>query len=148
PSETAEHLVLRVLAFCLVPDEGLEFGPGLSTPEAADLWARDLTGRITTWVECGSATPEKLRHVLQHHAGAAVHHVFSGGERAERSVRDELRAAVADWRRPPRGFETVTLWAIDPALVTALAAVEERRQKWSVTVVGDHLYVDVDGRPV
>jgi uncharacterized protein YaeQ len=146
PSETAEHLVLRVLAWCLLPEEGIAFGPGLCDADAADLWARDRTGRTTAWIECGAATPEKLRKVIQHNAGAAVHVVVSGDERAERNRLRELEAAIADWRRAPRGFEAITFWSIDPSLVEALAANEERRQRWSVTVVGDHLYVEADGR--
>ncbi|MFO0577295.1 MAG: YaeQ family protein [Polyangia bacterium] len=63
PSETAEHLILRVLAFCLPFGECLEFGPGVSDPEAADFVARDLTGRITTWIECGAADADKVRKV-------------------------------------------------------------------------------------
>jgi uncharacterized protein YaeQ len=146
PSETAEHVMLRVLAWCLLPEEGLEFGPGLCDPEAADLWARDLAGRTTAWIECGAAAPEKLRRVIQHHAGAAVHVVVSDDERAARARREELAEALAGWRRAPRGFAEVTWWSIDPALVQALATVEERRQRWSVTVVGDHLYIEADGR--
>jgi hypothetical protein len=42
----------------------------------------------------------------------------------------------------------VQLWAIDAALVRALAAPEERRQKWAVTIVGDCFYVDTDAGTV
>jgi len=45
-------------------------------------------------------------------------------------------------------FGEIALWTIDRALVAALAAREERRQRWSLTVVGDHLYVEADGIPV
>lgn len=87
PSETAEHLTLRVLAWCLLYEDRLEFGPGLCEPDAADLIARDLTGRVTAWVECGAATAEKLRKVVQHNPGAAVHVVLDDDLR-----RDELGA--------------------------------------------------------
>ena len=73
PSETMEHLTLRVLAWCLFSEERLEFGPGLSTPEAPDLWTRDLTGRLTTWIECGAADPEKVRRVVQQNHGLQLH---------------------------------------------------------------------------
>ena len=53
PSETAERLILRVLAFCLLFGERLEFGPGLSDPEAADLRAVDARAALiegpTNW---------------------------------------------------------------------------------------------------
>jgi uncharacterized protein YaeQ len=140
PSETDEHVVLRLCAWCLLHEERLAFGPGLSTPDAADLWAHDLTGQLTTWIECGAADGERLRKVVQHHPGIAVHVVLDDPRR-----RDALAAELAAWKRPP---ERVTLWLVPRALVSALAARTERRQKWAVTVVGDHLYVDADGHTV
>jgi uncharacterized protein YaeQ len=140
PSETQEHVTLRMLAWCLLSEEGLAFGPGLSTPDAADLWTHDATGRLTSWIECGAATADKLRKTLAHHAGAQAHLVVGEDKRA-RQFLDEL--AEARW---PRSCPPPIVWTIDRELVTALAAREERRQRWAVTVVGDHFYIDVDGR--
>lgn len=138
PSETAEHLTLRVLAFCLLYEERLEFGPGLSDPEVADLWTHDLTGRITTWIECGAADPDKVRKVLLHNTEASAHAVLCDPRR-----RDELLAGVAEWKKPPRG--RLGVWMIDRDLVSALAAREQRRQTWTVTLVGGHAYIEADG---
>ena len=140
PSETQLHVTLRVLAWCLLHEDGLEFGPGLSTPEAADLWTHDLTGRLTTWVEAGVIPGERLRKSILHHAGAASHVVSDDGKRSQELL-DEL--ATLRW---PRGTPPPVIWTIDAALVAALAAREERRQRWGVTIVGEHLYVDVEGR--
>jgi uncharacterized protein YaeQ len=141
PSETAEHLTVRVLAFCLLHREGIGFGPGLADGEASDLEAHDLTGRVTLWVECGATDADKLRRVVQHHPGAEVHVVFAGERR-----REELLAQLAAAPRAIRGAERVTLWTLDPALVRAAAENEERRQRWVVTIVGDHVYLEIDGR--
>jgi uncharacterized protein YaeQ len=143
PSETAEHLMLRVLACCLLFDERLEFGPGLSDPEVADLWTHDLTGQITTWVECGAADPDKVRRVFLHHGQAQVHAVF-----AEPRRRDELLTGVAGWKKTPRGRAVLGVWTVDPGLLAALAAREDRRQTWAVTLVGGHAYIDIDGEVV
>jgi len=139
PSETREHVTLRVLAWCLLHEERLELGPGLSDPDVADLWTRDLTGRLTTWVECGTADAEKLRKVMQQNAGLKAHAVFSDARR-----RDELLAGVQQWRRLPRSSELV-VWLVDPSLVAALSASEARRQQWTVTLVDGHAYVEADG---
>jgi uncharacterized protein YaeQ len=140
PSETQEHVTLRVLAWCLFNEEGLAFGPGLSTPDTPDLWTREATGRLTTWIECGSADAEKLRKLLSHHAGCVTHILMSDEKRAR-----ELGLALSGLRWP-RGNPFPAVWLVDAALVQALAAREERRQKWGVTLVGDHFYIDVDGR--
>jgi uncharacterized protein YaeQ len=139
PSETMEHLTLRILAWCLLNEERLTVGPGQSDPEAADLWTHDLTGRPTTWVECGAVTAEKLRKVVHHNAGIAAHVVLADPRRAA-----ELTAELAGGRLARNG-PAPTLWLVDTALVRALAARDDRRQKWTVTVVGDHLYVEADG---
>jgi hypothetical protein len=40
----------------------------------------------------------------------------------------------------------VELAAADPGLLAALATVDSRRTRLALTIVGDHLYVDVAGR--
>jgi uncharacterized protein YaeQ len=139
PSETQAHVIQRVLARCLLRTDELEFGPGLSTPDAADLWARDATGELTTWVECGGVTAERLRKILQHHHRLAAHVVMDDAARLGK-LREELLE-----RGLPRGANA-TFWAIEPGLVSALAEREDRRQKWEVTIVGDCFYVDVEGK--
>jgi uncharacterized protein YaeQ len=141
PSESAEHVILRVLAYCIFHEEGLSFGPGLSDAEGADLWTRDPAGRIVTWIECGAAPFERLKKIVQHNAGAAVHALFSDLRR-----RDELlEAARALGARAGKVADAISVWTVDPKLVAALAQKEARSSTWAVTIVGDHLYVDVDG---
>lgn len=140
PSETQTHVVLRMLSWCLLSEDGLAFGPGLSTPDAADLWTHDATGRLTTWIEAGTATAERLRKSLQHHSGAQAH-VVTDDARAAAALQAEL--AEARW---PRGCPPPIVWVVDGALVAALAEREERRQRWAVTIVGDHFYIDIDER--
>jgi uncharacterized protein YaeQ len=145
PSETAEHLTLRVLAWCLLYRPGLSFGPGLCDGEAADLEAREgpADGRYLLWAECGAAEASRLRRIVHQHSGAEVHVVLSD-ERRRRELLDGLAALP----HGIKGAERVTLWQIDAKLVEALARHDQRRQRWTVTVVGGHLYVDADGEVV
>ena len=53
PSETDERMMVRVLAFALNAHERLEFGKGLSSDDAPDLWLKDLTGAIECWIDVG-----------------------------------------------------------------------------------------------
>ena len=142
PSETLEHAVLRVLGWCLLHDgkDGLELGPGLSDAEGADLLSRDGTGRATVWVECGATSWDKVKRVLSQNGGVAVHGVFAGPKR-----KNDLLAQIADLPRPPKDLGAVVLWTIDPALVASLAKKDDRRQRWTVTAMEGHLYVEADG---
>jgi uncharacterized protein YaeQ len=141
PSETAEHLTLRVLAWCLLYRQGIGFGPNLSDPDNADVWGHDLTGRVTLWVECGATSSDKLRKIVQHNPDAEVHIVF-GDERRQL----ELLAELAERGRLAKGLHRVNLWHVDELLLGQLAQKEARRQQWAVTIVGDHLYLEVDGQ--
>jgi uncharacterized protein YaeQ len=139
PSETIAHMVLRVLTWCLLFRERLSFGPGLSTPDAPDLLAADLTGRITTWIACGTPSADALKRAVQHHSDAEIHAVFVDPRR-----RAAVESELEGWKRA----EQVRRWTIDRALVDGLAANEARRQTWTVTAVGDHLYVEADNGSV
>jgi uncharacterized protein YaeQ len=139
PSETQRRLTLRLIAWCLLNEDALTSGPGLSTPDTPDLWTHDLTGQLKTWIECGTAAGDGLRKVQKHYPGAAVHVVLDDRKRAE-ALASELAAT-----RLPRGSTPPILWIVDDALVSRLAERDDRRQKWTVTVVGDHLYVEADG---
>lgn len=142
PSETVERLTLRVLAWCLLWEERLELGPGLSTRDSADVWAHDLTGRVTTWIECGTANAEELRKVMQQNSPLAAHAVFSSAQR-----RDAFLKEVEQWAKLPRG-STLTVWLVDTELMAELVRRNQKRQTWTVTIVGDSFYIDVDGATV
>jgi len=140
PSETAEHLVLRMLSWCLLRRDGLAFGAGLSDGDASDLQVMAPGGGYALWVECGAADLEKVRRVASQNAGCEVEVVFSGPRR-----RAELLAQLEGHEKSRKGLDRVRLRTVDPALVAALSRHEERRQKWTVTIVEGHLYVEVDG---
>lgn len=61
PSETAQRLMVRLLAFAMHADERLEFGRGLSTEDEPDLWRRSLTGEIEQWIDLGQPEPGRIR---------------------------------------------------------------------------------------
>lgn len=138
-SETMEHLMMRVLAWCLFYDDELRFGPGVLAHGAADLWAHDPGEQPTVWVECGDADPDKLRKMIQHSRGVRVGVLFS-----DRARRDHFLAQLAGLKKHPPELADMGIWLLDPELVATLARDEAARQRWSVTIVGDHLYVETD----
>ena len=76
---------------------------------------------------------------MNRNAGADVAVLFESPRRLEAFLAEARaerfsRAAAAD------------LAAVDPAFLAELGAREERRIKASVTLVADHLYVEVGGR--
>jgi uncharacterized protein YaeQ len=61
PSETDERMMVRILAFALHADESLSFGKGLSADDEPDLWQKDLTGAIETWIDVGLPDEKLIR---------------------------------------------------------------------------------------
>src|SRR5436190_13029987 len=53
PSETLEFMLTRFLAYCLEYTEGIEFTEGVAAGSDPAVLVRDLTGRITAWIEVG-----------------------------------------------------------------------------------------------
>jgi uncharacterized protein YaeQ len=138
PSELMERVWLKVLAFSWLWEERLAFGPGLGDPDAADLETRDYTNLVTRWVRVGKADPAKLQRVVDQQASAKVAVLFEHEARlsaflAEAAALKLTRLAKAEFA------------AVDGDLLQALAQRDERRTKLSVTLSGDHFYVDVGG---
>jgi uncharacterized protein YaeQ len=141
PSETPEHLTLRVLSWMLLWEEGLDFGPGVCIGDAPDLVAHDLIGAVSTWIACGDISPQLARKIVQHNRQAQVHVVFGGQSRRDAFV----EAVAAERGERPKGWERLTLWTVDEDLVASLAQRQELRQRWTATLVGDHFYAEVNG---
>src|SRR3954468_14545375 len=60
PSESAEYMVVRILAYCLEYQEGIAFTEGVSSGDEPAVIVRDLTGRITGWIEVGMPDANRL----------------------------------------------------------------------------------------
>ena len=144
--ETMAHVVLRVLAFCLFSGEhgqpgSLRLAPGPADRDGPDLWSHDLAGRPVEWIICGAPDLEELRYVLQHQRQAKIRIVLGSDQERER-----LLAGIHGFRRPLERLQAVDVRQVDAALVEALARREEERQRWLVTVVEEHVYVECDGQ--
>jgi uncharacterized protein YaeQ len=134
PSETAEYLVTRALAYCLEYGEGLAFSRGLAEPDEPTLAVHDLTGALHTWIDVG--TPDAARI---HKASKAAARVVVYTHKDPVLLGEKLAAA-----RIHRA-EAIELYAVDRGLVAALAERLERRLALDVAVTDRHVYVTVDG---
>ena len=132
PSESEEFLVTRVLAYLLEYSEGIEFSRGVSDPDDPAVAVRDLTGRIRTWIDIGTPDAARLHKAAKSGARVVVYTHKNpdqflrqlSGEKIHRS--DELE-----------------LYAMDRALIAALAARLERRVAFSVSITDRELYVSI-----
>ncbi len=61
PSEKAERMMVRLLAFAINAHEYLAFGQGMTDDDIADLWQKDLTGSIELWIDVGLPDEKLIR---------------------------------------------------------------------------------------
>src|SRR3954466_9934959 len=116
PSETAEYMIVRVLAYCLEYQEGITLTEGVSSGDEPALLVRDLTGRITAWIEVGMPDASRL------HRGSKA-----AGRVAVYTHRDprQLLAQLAG-ERIHRAAE-IPIYALDRARVEEVASRLSRR---------------------
>jgi len=132
PSESDEYLVTRLLAYLLEYEEGIAFSRGVSEPEEPAVSVRDLTGAIRAWIDIG--TPDAARlHKASKAAGRVVVYTHKDPEQFVRRLEGE-KIHRAD---------ALELYAIDRALVGAIAARLERRMAFSISITDRELYISI-----
>lgn len=130
PSETAEYLLTRALAYCLEYQEGIAFSRGLAEPDEPALSVRDLTGALQVWIDIGTPEPARI-----HKASKAADRVAIYTHKDPAILLQKLAS-----ERIHRAHE-VEIWAVDRALLAALAARLERRLVFDLAVTDGNLYV-------
>jgi uncharacterized protein YaeQ len=134
PSESDEHMMARVLAYCLEHTEGIGFSKGIAEPEEPALFVRDLTGALRSWIDIGSPDAARL-HKASKAAPRVVVYTHKDPAQLVRAL---------DGERIHRA-EALELYALDRELIAELLSHRDRRTKFDLTVTEGHLYVAVEG---
>lgn len=135
PSETAAYMMTRVLAYCLEYEEGITFGAGgvSSTDEPAVL-VRDLTGRITSWIEIGAPDAQRL------HFGSKL------ADRAAVYTHRDPDKLIAAWEgKTIHRAEEISLRSFSRECIDAATKLLERRNTLTVSVTEGQLYLELNG---
>lgn len=132
PSESAEHLVTRVLAYCLEYAEGIAFSRGISDPDEPALSVRDLTGVLKVWIDIGSPVAARL-----HKAGKSAPRVAVYTHKDPAQLLRQLQGEKI--HRP----EALELYAFDRELIAGLLRLLERRMKFDLSVTDRHLFLSI-----
>jgi uncharacterized protein YaeQ len=132
PSESAEYLVTRLLAYCLEYAEGIAFSRGLSEPDEPALSVRDLTGTLKSWIDVGSPDAARL-----HKAGKAAPRVVVYTHRDPAQLQRQLEGEKI--HRP----EALELYAVDRDLIAELVRRLERRMQFDLSVTDGHLFLSM-----
>ena len=132
PSETAEYLVTRLLAYCLEYTEGIAFSKGLSDPDEPAISVRDLTGARKSWIEVGAPDAARLHKAAKAAPDVAVY--------VHRDV-EQLLSRLAGERIHRAG--ALRIEAVDRELLAALVGRLDRRMDFDLAVSERTLYVSL-----
>lgn len=136
PSETERYLLARLFAWCLLYEEGIELSKGgLSSPEEPALSIKTLDGRLTTWIEIGNPSAERL-----HKAAKAAPRVVVVTQHDPALLVSEVAGQKV------HKVEAIEVIALDPTFLDAVARhIGDRGTKLEVTLSEGELYVTVGG---
>lgn len=124
PSETDDRMMVRIAAFALFASDRLEFCKGLSDADEPDLWRKDYTGAIETWIEVGQ--PDERR-------------ISKASGRANEVVVIAYGGRTSDiWWQGVRGkverLRNVSVWSLNEGVAESLGKIAERTMRLQCTV--------------
>ena len=134
PSETAEYLLTRVLAYCLEYREGITFSRGLAEPDEPPLAIRDLTGALQTWIEIGAPDAARVHKASKAAPRLVVYTHKDAQLLVEQLASERIHRADA-----------IEFYAVDRTLLGALATRLERRMVFDLTVTNRHVFLILGG---
>lgn len=135
PSESAEYMATRLLAYCLEYTEGIEFTAGLSNGDEPAILVRDLTGQVKAWIEVGMPDADRLHRASKRADRVAVY--------SHRDIRNVL--GQLDKRKIHRA-EEIPVYTFGRGFIEDLAGRFDRRVSMSLSVTERHMYLDIGGQ--
>jgi uncharacterized protein YaeQ len=132
PSETADYLLTRALAYCLEFAEGISFSKGLSDPDEPAISVRDLTGALEAWIDIGLPEPDRLHRASKAAPRVAV---YTHKDPAQWLVKlDAAKIHRAD---------KLAVFAFDRVWLAQLVTRLERRMQFSLARSEGEIYVTI-----
>src|SRR6202034_4163238 len=132
PSETEDHLLTRVLAYCLEYTEGISFSNGLFDSDQPTIAVRDLTGALRAWIDVGAPDASRLHRAAKLAPRVAVY-----------TNKDAVQLAARLGAERIHRVEAIELHAVDRECLAGLAARLPRRMEFTLTVAERHLYISL-----
>lgn len=134
PSETDVYMLTRVLAYCLEYEEGIAFTEGVAATDEPAVLVRDLTGRVTAWIEVGAPDAARLHY---------------GSKLADRTTiytqRDPARVVLQWAGKTIHNPDAIVLHSFDPGFIDEAAAALDRRNSMTLSVTEGQLYLEMNG---
>lgn len=130
PSETAERLIARLIAYALSYDDDIAFTRGICEAEEPDLWIKSLDGRLLDWIEVGLPEPKRLAKASNHCERVTL---FAYGEAFERWLVGSKKQLTT--------IKNFRLFYLSEDLIAPLVTQLKRSVEWQLTHSDRTLYI-------
>nr|CAA6829055.1 MAG: YaeQ protein [uncultured Thiotrichaceae bacterium] len=136
PSETLERMMVRILAYCLNAQEGIELTKGLEDVEEPSLWVRTMDEQTTLWIDLGEPTPERVKKATNRAKSVKVYSFNSKSDVWWSQGENKFSRLNASFYRFPSDK------------IEQLADLVSRTMDLSITITGDSAYIAGDNGEV
>jgi uncharacterized protein YaeQ len=131
PSEAMEHMLTRVLAYCLEYQEGIAFSKGgISDGDQPPVSITRPDGRVSAWIDVGLPDAERLNKASKAAERVAVYTHRDPATLKRQTAGQRIHRA-----------EEIAVYAVDRRLLEELVPLIDRRTKLEITVTGGQLYI-------
>ena len=137
PSETDAYMVTRLLAYCLEYEEGIALTEGVSSGDEPAVVVRDLTGRVTAWIEVGMPDAARLHRGSKLAGRVAVY--------THRDIRQLM--AQLEGEKIHRGAD-IPIRSFDRTQIEEVAGLFDRRTSFALSVSDRELHLSIGDRNI
>lgn len=133
PSETAERMMVRVMAFCLHsyqnPENLMVFTKGLSSIEEPDIWLRGLDDQLHMWLDVGEPSFDRIKKACRL-AKQTIIYTFNS-------------KSDVWWKQSQAQFSTlpIEVYQLEWQEMQTLSQHLSRTMDFSITLTGESAYV-------
>ncbi|MEU6582548.1 YaeQ family protein [Nocardia sp. NPDC046763] len=135
PSETGEYMLTRILGYCLEYEEGIAFSDGgVSSTDEPPVLIRDLTGRLTAWIDVGAPDADRIHRASKLADRVAIY-----------THRDPAKVLAQLTGKRIHQADQIPLYSFARPFVDAATALLDRRNTLTLSITDRHLYLDLNG---
>ena len=134
PSETAEDMLVRILAYCLEYQDRILLTEGVASADEPAILVRDMTGQITAWIEVGLPDAARL------HRGSKVARRAAVYTHRGRQLLSQLEGSKV------HKAEDVPIYTLDSEFIDSVAKRIDRRSSIGLSITEQQIYLTIDGK--
>jgi len=124
PSETAQRMMLRLLAWICHANERLTFTKGLSAEDEPEIWQRNDHNGVELWIELGLPDEKRLRKACNQSEAVVL---YAYGERAASVWWQQAQSKLS-------GYGHLQVRFIDDETLARLASLAQRNMNLQATL--------------